>query len=286
MIIFAKIVDLQRFLNEKRSNNATIGFVPTMGALHLGHISLIKQSKKVTDVTVCSIFVNPTQFNDKRDLEKYPRMPKQDSELLDNVGCDVLFLPDVGEIYPQNDTSIFNPIVTGFGDLDKVLEATFRPGHFNGVAQVVSRLFEIVKPTKAFFGSKDYQQVMVVKALVKLLQLPIEIVACPILREDDGLAMSSRNMLMSAEERECAKLIPALLQKSINLKNEGKSIAEIREYVVIELSKKPIYKLNYFAICNAETLEEQTVFTNNVTSMALIACFVGKVRLIDNLIIN
>ena len=280
MIIITKIANLQDFLAKKTSQNKTIGFVPTMGALHLGHLSLIKQSKKQSDLTVCSIFVNPTQFNDATDLEKYPRMPKKDAELLKTAGCDVLFMPSVSEVYPKKDTRQFN-----FGYLDTLLEGAHRPGHFNGVAQVVSRLFEIVNPTLAFFGSKDYQQVMVVKALVNQLKLPIQIIACPILREKDGLAMSSRNMLLNKEERKAAKLIPFLMQQSKALKNEGKTIAEIKQHITIELAKHKIYKLNYFAICNATTLKEVQKFTPNKTYVALIACYVGKIRLIDNLIL-
>jgi pantoate--beta-alanine ligase len=278
--IVAKIEELQLFLTEKRAEGKKIGFVPTMGALHLGHISLIKESKKTTDLTVCSIFVNPTQFNDKNDLERYPRMPKQDSELLEEAGCDVLFLPEVNEIYPQKDTRIFN-----FGYLDTVLEAAFRPGHYNGVAQVVSRLFEIIMPSKAFFGIKDYQQVMVVKALVKQLNLPIEIIASPILRDEDGLAMSSRNLLLKEKERIAATLLYALLQKCKLLKSEGKSISEIKDFVKSELIKNSIYKLDYISICEAGNLAEATEFKDKVSYVALIACYVGKIRLIDNLLL-
>ncbi len=280
MKIVAKIEELQLFLTEKRAEGKKIGFVPTMGALHLGHISLIKESKKTTDLTVCSIFVNPTQFNDKNDLERYPRMPKQDAELLEGAGCDILFLPEVNEIYPQTDTRIFN-----FGYLDTVLEATFRPGHYNGVAQVVSRLFDIIMPTKAFFGIKDYQQVMVVKAMVKQLNLSVEIVASPILRDADGLAMSSRNLLLSEEERKAATLLYVLLQKCKLLKAQGKTIVQIKHSVATELAKNAIYKLDYIAICEADTLLEVNEFSDNVSYVALIACYVGKIRLIDNLLV-
>jgi pantoate--beta-alanine ligase len=279
--IITKIAELQLFLTEKRVPNKKIGFVPTMGALHLGHISLIHESKKTTDLTVCSIFVNPTQFNDKNDLERYPRMPEKDAELLEKANCDVLFLPEVSEIYPEKDIRTFD-----FGYLDTILEAKHRPGHYNGVAQVVSRLFDIIKPDTAFFGIKDYQQVMVVKALVKQLSLPIEIIAIPILRDKDGLAMSSRNMLLNEEERKAATLLYALLQKSKLLKNEGKSISDTKQYVINELSKNPIYKLDYFAICDADTLTEEVEFEADNSYVALIACFVGKIRLIDNLLLG
>ncbi|MDX2173503.1 MAG: pantoate--beta-alanine ligase [Bacteroidota bacterium] len=281
MKIVAKITDLQLFLTEKRAEGKKIGFVPTMGALHLGHISLISESIKVTDITVCSIFVNPTQFNDKKDLERYPRMPKRDAELLQSSGCDVLFLPEVSEIYPNEDTRKFN-----FGYLDTILEGASRPGHYNGVAQVVSRLFDIVKPDVAFFGIKDYQQVMVVKALVKQLHLPIEIVASPILRDEDGLAMSSRNLLLSKEEREAATFLYQLLQKCKLLKFDGRLISEIKQFVNDELSKNALYRLDYIAICEADTLIEANEFRQNVTYVALIACYVGKIRLIDNLMLG
>lgn len=280
MKLATKIEELQLFLTQKKAESKTIGFVPTMGALHLGHISLIKESKKSTDVTVCSIFVNPTQFNNVNDLENYPRMPKQDADLLEEAGCDILFLPDVIEIYPSEAMRKFS-----FGYLDAILEGAYRPGHYNGVAQVVSRLFDIVKPNLAFFGIKDYQQVLVVKALVKQLNLPIEIVASPTLRDKDGLALSSRNLLLNNDERKASTLLYTLLQQCKFLVNEKKPIADITQFVKNELAKNSIYKLDYIAICEADTLIEVNEFKHNVGYVALIACYVGKVRLIDNLIL-
>lgn len=280
VLIFTKIADLKSFIAEIKASGKTIGFVPTMGALHYGHISLIEASKKLTDLTICSIFVNPTQFNDKKDLERYPKTPKEDTELLKEAGCDVLFMPEANEMYPEKDSRIFD-----FGYLDKILEGAHRPGHFNGVAQIVSKLFEIVQPHKAFFGSKDYQQVMIVKALVKQLNLSVEIIACPILREDDGLAMSSRNMLLTSEERSSASLIPQLMQKVNELKGKGEPVNNIIQFVKSELNKNSIYKLDYFSICDAETLQEIITFEKKKT-VALIACFVGKIRLIDNIVLN
>jgi pantoate--beta-alanine ligase len=280
MKLATKIEELQLFLTQKKAESKTIGFVPTMGALHLGHISLIKESKKNTDVTVCSIFVNPTQFNNVNDLENYPRMPKQDADLLEEAGCDILFLPDVIEIYPSEAMRKFS-----FGYLDAILEGAYRPGHYNGVAQVVSRLFDIVKPNLAFFGIKDYQQVLVVKALVKQLNLPIEIVASPTLRDKDGLALSSRNLLLNNDERKASTLLYTLLQQCKFLVNEKKPIADIKQFVKNELAKNSIYKLDYIAICEADTLIEANEFKHNVAYVALIACYVGKVRLIDNLML-
>ena len=249
MLIFERNSELKIHLDRIRAERQQIGFVPTMGALHEGHVSLINESKKQRLFTVCSIFVNPTQFNDKKDLENYPRAPKEDIEILRQSGCDALYMPSVEEIYPTEDTRVFN-----FGELDTLLEGAHRPGHFNGVAKVVSILFDKVQPDIAFFGSKDYQQVMVIKALVKQLNLPIKIVPCPIIREPDGLAMSSRNMRLTKEEREAAKLIPLILNESKILFKAQKPISEIKAFISSKLAKNPIYRLEYFEICNPEDL--------------------------------
>ncbi len=281
MKVFTKVADISAFLASKRTEGLDIGFVPTMGALHKGHLSLLTYSQQQTDVSICSIFVNPTQFNDKKDLDRYPRMPEEDLKLLEEAGCDAVFLPNVEEIYPTNDTRIFD-----FGYLDTILEGVRRPGHFNGVGQVVSILFDIIKPTRAFFGSKDYQQVLVIKSLVRQLNLNIEIVACPILREEDGLAMSSRNMLLSAEERKAASFIPDVMQMSLQMKEKGNSVFEIKRSVTNLLSKQPIYKLDYFEICDAKTLKSISDWNEATSYVAVIACFVGKIRLIDNLMMD
>jgi pantoate--beta-alanine ligase len=280
VLIFTEIHELKAFVSFRKLQGQTIGFVPTMGALHAGHISLINYSKKNCHISICSIFVNPTQFNDKNDLERYPRTPEADICLLEEAGCDAVFMPAVKEIYPKKDKRVFD-----FGDLDKILEGAHRPGHFNGVGQVVSRLFEIVQPHRAYFGSKDYQQVMVIKALVKLLNLNIDIIACPTLREKDRLAMSSRNTLLSAEERKAASLVPELMQEAKAMKEKGKSVSEIKSFVSEKLSHNSIYRLDYFAVCDAGTLKEINSFNETSSPIALIACFVGKIRLIDNLIL-
>jgi pantoate--beta-alanine ligase len=277
MLIFTKIAELKTFLREINNLNQSVGFVPTMGALHNGHISLIEASKKVCDVTICSVFVNPTQFNDKKDLERYPRMPEKDAQFLQSAGCDVLFLPSVEEIYPEKDDSSYD-----FGFLDKTLEGKHRPGHFNGVAQVVRRLLDIVEPNKAFFGEKDYQQVMIVKALVKLIGAKTEIIVCPILREHSGLAMSSRNELLSVDERDTASLIPKLMLEAKKIALD-KGIAAAKQFIKLETDKVAIMKLEYFEICDAETLEEILNLNSKKKAIALIAVFVGKIRLIDNL---
>lgn len=281
MLIFTKIAELHGYLSQIKAQNKTVGFVPTMGALHEGHVSLIKYSKNTCDYTICSVFVNPTQFNDKSDLERYPRMPEKDAALLESAYCDALFMPLVKEMYPgKNEKADFN-----FGYLDKILEGAHRPGHFNGVAQIVKRFFEIVNPDKAFFGSKDYQQVMIVKALVKQMHSDIEIVACPILREEDGLAMSSRNALMSKEERTIATNVPLIMQKAKQVA-EVKGIESAKQFVAEQFAEIPGTRLDYFEICNAETLEILSEFIPGKKAVAVIAVFVGKIRLIDNLILN
>jgi len=280
MLIYTKIADLRGFLKEIKSLNQSVGFVPTMGALHNGHISLIEASKKACNITICCIFVNPTQFNDKADLERYPRMPEKDAEFLKNAGCHALFMPTVSEVYPNTTTENFD-----FDFLDKTLEGKHRPGHFNGVAQVVKRLFEIVEPTKAFFGEKDFQQVMIVKALVKQMGSEIEIISCPILREADGLAMSSRNALLTKNEREIAGLVPKIMNAAKKLIHEN-GIAEAKLFIQKEVAKISIMKLDYFEVCNAENLKTVTDVNSTKTAIALIAIYVGKIRLIDNLPIN
>jgi pantoate--beta-alanine ligase len=280
MLIFNKTKDLQAYIGLHKSKGKTIGFVPTMGALHLGHLSLIDSSQKKCDITICSIFVNPTQFNDKKDLECYPRTIEKDTAMLEKKGCHVLFIPLAEEVYPEKTKEIFD-----FGILNKVLEGKFRTGHFNGVAQVVKRFFEIIKPDFAFFGSKDYQQVMIVKALVEQMHSSIEILACPILREKDGLAMSSRNALLNAEERRVAGLIPALLQKAKDIA-QSNGIKSAKAFIAKETNLHRLMKLEYYEICDAETLNILSTVESRRKSISLIALYVGKIRLIDNIPIN
>lgn len=280
MQVFTTIKDLNSTLRVLIKMGKTIGFVPTMGALHQGHISLINYSKEQCDVTVCSIFVNPTQFNNPEDLDKYPKTPENDKLLLENAGCDFLYTPSVEDIYPEKDNRKFD-----FGFLDTVLEGALRPGHFNGIGQVVSILLEHVAPNKAFFGSKDYQQVMVVKELVKQLNMPIEIISCPILREADGLAMSSRNIRLNDQERIIASLIPKIMHKaSIIVKTQG--INESKQFVEEITSKITDMKLDYFEVCDSSSLKKINKFDATSPTILLIALFVGKTRLIDNLVIE
>ena len=276
MQLYSKIHDLQKALSEDRSAGKTIGFVPTMGALHPGHLELVKRSVKENDVSVVSIFVNPTQFNDANDLLKYPRTLEADCDLLRSVACDYVFAPDVKEIYPEPDMRQFD-----FGDLVTGMEGRFRPGHFNGVAQVVSRLFEIVKPDKAYFGEKDFQQLAVVRELVRQLDLPIEIIACPIVREKDGLAMSSRNRRLNENQRKQAVIISKALFESLKLKKDF-SVPKLKRWVIDQINSAGGLEVEYFEIVNGYTLQSIEDWKDTTYPVGCIAVFCGEIRLIDN----
>ncbi len=256
----------------------TIGFVPTMGSLHPGHLSLVEEAHKNTDVVVVSIFVNPNQFNNPDDLKNYPRDLDKDIKLLKATDCELLFVPSVKDIYPEEDNRIFD-----FGQVDKVMEGRFRPGHFNGVAQVVSRLFEIVKPDKAFFGLKDFQQIAVIKQMVKQLDLGVEIVACPIVRESDGLAMSSRNLLLQPGDRKKAPIIAQTLFDSCNFV-QNHSVEETQNFVIDAINGEKSFKIEYFEIVDGETLQSVENWKDSRYIIGCIAVFAGEVRLIDNVI--
>ena len=279
-----KVVDskaeLQKELQDLARKKNKIGFVPTMGALHNGHISLIKKSVSENNYTVVSIFVNPNQFNDKKDLENYPRFIEKDLDLLKNTGCDFVFTPSVNEIYPKEDKRIFD-----FGDLDKVMEGKHRVGHFNGVAQVVSKLFNIVNPDVAYFGRKDFQQYVIIKKMVKILNLPIKIVACPIVREPDGLAMSSRNLLLSDDQRENSVFISETLFKARNLTQEF-SVKELKDWVVKTINENSFLDVEYFDIVDDIDLKSINNWNENNNKVGCIAVKVGKIRLIDNINFN
>lgn len=294
MIIFNRIQELQDHLNIVQKQQKSIGFVPTMGALHEGHLALVKASKSANDITVCSIFVNPTQFNDPADLEKYPRTLENDSRLLQTVNCDIVFAPEATEMYSKaeleqkrnkiDDTSWREGKTVDFGLLDKVMEGAHRPGHFNGVVQVVSRLFRIVKPNRAYFGQKDFQQLAIIRSMTKQLQLPVEIIGCPIIREKDGLAMSSRNVRLTAEERRVAPLISQTLFKVKEMRS-GHSIPELKAFAEKQIKSQPLMQLEYFEISDAETLKPITEYSEAKSAVACIALKLGNVRLIDNVIL-
>ncbi|MDR2286307.1 MAG: pantoate--beta-alanine ligase [Prevotellaceae bacterium] len=272
---YERISELQLKLSELRKSK-TIGFVPTMGALHQGHLSLIDKCKSMCNITVASIFVNPTQFNDKNDYRRYPRTLEKDGEILEKAGCDIVFVPSEKEIYPETDERIFD-----FGELDKVMEGKFRQGHFNGVAQVVSRLFDIVNPDKAFFGQKDFQQVSIIKNMVKQLNLTTEIVVCPIVREQDGLAMSSRNMLLSDNQRkEAINISQALFYAKQQA--PGTPVNEIRDEAIRRINSSPELKVEYLEIVDANTLQTVSGWDDATEIFACVAVQAGKIRLIDN----
>ena len=260
--------------------NLQVGFVPTMGALHEGHLSLVRRAVAESDAVVVSIFVNPTQFNDPKDLERYPRTLASDLELLKTTGCNLVFAPSVQEVYPEPDTRKFN-----FGNLETVMEGRFRPGHFNGVAQVVSRLFDMVKPNKAYFGQKDFQQIAIIKSMVKQLQLPVEIVPCDIVREDSGLALSSRNRLLSEAQKASAIEISQTLFKAKELRKQ-KNVQEITRWVISEINKNPLLDVEYFEIVDDESLQPVQNWNEQSTQVGCIAVFCGKIRLIDNVVFN
>lgn len=273
----SSIQELKAYLAAERQDNKQVGFVPTMGALHAGHLSLVKRCREENDVCVVSVFVNPTQFNDKHDLETYPRTLDKDCALLETAGCDYVFAPSVEEMYPEPDTRTFD-----FGTVSAVMEGARRPGHFNGVAQIVSKLFYAVEPNRAYFGEKDFQQIAVIRAMVKQLQIPVEIVACPIVREADGLALSSRNVRLTPEQRQKAPLIARTLKESVTFA-AGKSVQEVIDYVVNRINAEPDMRVEYFEIVDGNTMEAISQWADTTYPVGCITVYCGEVRLIDNI---
>lgn len=279
MILVRTVAELKLML-ESSGKARSVGFVPTMGALHKGHLSLVQKAVDENPLVVVSIFVNPTQFNDSKDLERYPRTLTADMNLLGTTGCQIVFAPDVTEIYPEPDTRKFD-----FGQLDKVMEGKHRPGHFNGVAQVVSRLFEMVQPQKAYFGLKDFQQLAIIKNMVKQLNLQVEIVSCPIVREESGLAMSSRNELLSAEERTNAATISKTLFMAKELKMD-KTVSELEKWVTETINKNLFLRVEYAEIVDDTELQPVKNWDELNSKVLCVAVFCGKIRLIDNIVLN
>ena len=271
------IKELKSMLGECRAAGKSIGLVPTMGALHAGHASLVERAVKENDVVVVSVFVNPTQFNDKNDLKNYPRTLEADCALLEKVGAAIAFAPSVEEMYPQEDTRQFS-----FEPLDTVMEGACRPGHFNGVAQIVSKLFYAVDPDRAYFGEKDFQQLAIIRAMVNQLGLDLEIVGCPIVREEDGLAMSSRNTLLSEDERERALTISSTLFASVDFAKVN-TLEATREFVEDMINDTPGLELEYYQIVDGNTLQEIEEWGDSDYVVGCIALFCGNVRLIDNI---
>ena len=254
-----------------------VGFVPTMGALHAGHRSLVERARRENRTVVVSVFVNPTQFNDKNDLKHYPRTPEADAALLEAAGADLVLMPSVEEIYPEPDTRQFD-----FGAVDKVMEGATRPGHFNGVAQVVSRLFEMVRPARAYFGEKDFQQLAVIKAMVAQLGLAVEIVECPIVRDADGLALSSRNRLLTPAHRAAAPHIYAVLRRAVE-KSHELSPAELKAWVVEAVEQNDLLRVIYYQSVDASTMQEVGAWSDSARIQGCIAVQAGEIRLIDNI---
>ena len=277
MKVIHTIKDLQAELSVLNAQGKKVGLVPTMGALHAGHASLVKRSVNENEVTVVSVFVNPTQFNDKNDLVKYPRTLDADCKLLEACGATYAFAPSVEEMYPEPDTRQFR-----YAPLDTVMEGAFRPGHFNGVCQIVSKLFEAVKPHRAYFGEKDFQQLAIIREMVRQMQFDLEIVGCPIVREEDGLALSSRNARLSAEERENALKISQTLFKSRTFAATH-TVGETLKFVEDAIAAVPGLRLEYFEIVDGNTLQKVDNWNQTSYVVGCITVFCGDVRLIDNI---
>lgn len=279
MHIFHTIASLRSYLRPERQQGKTIGFVPTMGALHEGHLSLIEASNSQNDLTVCSIFVNPIQFNNPDDLARYPRTLEADCELLQTIGCYAVFAPSVQEMYPEKSLLTFD-----FGDLERVMEGKFRPGHFNGVGVVVSKLFNIVQPDCTYFGQKDLQQVAVVRRMMIDLGFQIELYPRPTLRETDGLAMSSRNRNLTPNERALAPHIYAGLSAAKSQLLSGQTPADVKVWMETHFAQQPAFRLEYFEIVNAFSLQDVAELQPEGQTALCIAAQLGKVRLIDNVV--
>ena len=277
MLIVQTIAELKACLNGEREQGHSVGLVPTMGALHAGHASLVERSVKENDVTVVSIFLNPTQFNDKKDLERYPRTLEADCKLLEKCGAQVVFAPSVEEVYPEPDTRVFS-----YPPTDAVMEGAFRPGHFNGVCQIVSKLFDYVEPDRAYFGEKDYQQICVIRRMVEDLKMDINIVACPVIREESGLARSSRNTLLSDDERQLAAHIYRVLSES---RKQQMSVAETHDFVVSGIDAIEGLKVQYFSIVDGLTLADVSTWDDAESVVGCITVYCGAVpiRLIDHI---
>jgi pantoate--beta-alanine ligase len=277
--IFNSRQSVHNYLNELRASGKSIGFVPTLGALHDGHLSMIKLAKQKADVIVCSIFVNPTQFTDKKDLENYPRPVDDDIRKLEEVNCHVLFIPGVNEMYSSDEKWNIE-----LGNLDKILEGKIRPGHYQGVTQIVKKLFDTINPHYAFFGQKDYQQFMVISYMVKKLFVKIKLILCPIIRETDGLAMSSRNIYLSPDDRKNALALFKALNK-VKEQFKSKAIPQIKKEVESYLKAAPGIEIEYFEIFNANSFVA-TSSKRPVSLIALVAAKVGSIRIIDNMILK
>jgi pantoate--beta-alanine ligase len=279
MVVLKTIKELKATLEKARLEGKKIGLVPTMGALHNGHASLVKRCVAENGVAVVSVFLNPTQFNDKSDLERYPRTLEADCQLLESIGCNIVFAPEVKEMYPEEDTRVFS-----YPPTDSVMEGAFRPGHFNGVCQIVSKLFYAVEPDRAYFGEKDFQQIAVIKAMVRDLKLNVEIVPCPVIREENGLAMSSRNTLLTSEEKAIAPRIAQTLFASVEYAKTH-TVAETHDWVVETINATDGLEVQYYSIVNGDTLEDVTSWEDYgfIVGCITVYCGATPIRLIDHI---
>lgn len=275
MKVLRTVEELKSAIAGLRDSGKSVGLVPTMGALHEGHMSLIRNARKHNDVVVTSVFVNPTQFNNPEDLRTYPRTEDADCALLEKEHVDIAFIPSVEEMYPEPDTRVFD-----LGPVAEVMEGAMRPGHFNGVAQIVSRLFDIVQPDRAYFGEKDFQQIAVIKKMVQLEGFDIDIVPCPICREDDGLALSSRNVRLSSHQRQIAPNIHRILKESTSW---GNTLAETRKDVIDAINAYPEMEVEYYEIVDAATMQPIDSWEKSECPVGCVTVYLGDVRLIDNI---
>ncbi len=280
MKVIANVAELKAYISEVKQQNKTVGFVPTMGALHEGHLNLVRKSVADNDISIVSVFVNPTQFNDKGDLDRYPRTLEKDSELLSSVGVDVVFAPSAEDMYSESEMR--EAFEFDFGGLDEVMEGKFRPNHFNGVVQVVSKLFTMVEPNKAYFGEKDFQQLAIIRRMVKVMGFDVEIVGCEITREESGLAMSSRNALLSEEEREVATNISRVLKESATFYSQT-TVSELQAAAIAAINRHEALEVEYLDIVNAETMQSVETWDEAEHIVACVTVYCGKVRLIDNI---
>jgi|UniRef100_UPI004048E139 pantoate--beta-alanine ligase len=281
MQIFETKKALKDCLSDFKVRNYQIGFVPTMGALHRGHLSLIEYSKQNNDITIASVFVNPTQFDNKEDLKKYPKTLESDLRLLENAQCDIVFIPNIEEMYADHIVS--NSYV--FDGIEHQMEGKFRPGHFDGVATIVQAFFELIKPNRAYFGEKDFQQLQIIKKLVEKKQLDLSVIGCPIFREEDGLAMSSRNVRLNPEQRAAAPFIYEVLKKVVSLAKTN-TIEQISKTVLDEFQGNTHLNLEYFTIAEESNLETPKIIDLSKKNRAFIAVFAGNIRLIDNIALS
>lgn len=277
MKVIKTVRELKQAVSELKQAGKVVGLVPTMGALHAGHMSLVDRARRENDVVVVSVFVNPTQFNNKEDLRTYPRTEEQDCRMLEAAGCDIVFMPTVEEIYPEPDNRVFD-----LGPVAEVMEGKFRPGHFNGVAQIVSKLFSFVTPDRAYFGEKDFQQIAVIRRMVELEGFKLEIVACPIKREDDGLALSSRNVRLTPEQRKIAPNIAKVMAESC-IFAQLHTVAETIQYVVSNVNRFPFMEVEYYEIVDGYTLQAINDWADADYVVGCITVYCGDVRLIDNI---